>query len=224
MKEWDKYLVEAIGTFSLVFVGAGAVMVNTITNGALGLVGVALAHGLTLLAMIYAVGHISGTHINPAVTVGLFIGKKINGKTAVFYIISQLIGASVAGFLLLALFPTAPQALHLGVTDLAQGVTTQQGILWEAILTFFLVFVVYGAAVHNKEASNFAGIPIGLTLAFSILIGGPFTGAALNPARAFGPALASGYWATQIVYWIGPLIGAIVAALVYEYVIRGDKE
>jgi len=210
-------LAEAVGTFALVFIGAGSVLANSFTGGGLGLIGIAFAHGLVLMCMVYATGHISGGHINPAVTIGLWFGRKISSKKAIGYIISQLIGASIAGYLLAAVFTTVPAGLHLGVTDLASGISQEQGIIIETILTFFLVFTVFGVAVDKRAPQGIYGLAIGLVLTFDILVGGALTGAAMNPARAFGPALASGYWATQIVYWIGPIIGALLAAIVYNY-------
>lgn len=210
------FLAEAVGTFALVFIGAGSVVVNGLTNGGLGLVGIALAHGLVLMAMIYATGHISGGHINPAVTVSMWFTRKLPTKKAVGYVVSQLIGAGIAGVLLSLVFSGFP-AGTLGTPGLASGISLEQGILIEAVLTFFLVFVIFGVAVDKRAPQNIYGLAIGLVLTFDILMGGFMTGAAMNPARAFGPALASGYWATQPVYWIGPIIGGIIAAVVYNY-------
>lgn len=215
MKDFQSYAAEFIAAFGLIFIGAGAVIMDSVTHGGLGLVGVALAHGLVLMSMIYATGHISGAHVNPAVTTAMWINKKIQSKKALLYIVAQLAGASVAGFLLLALFPSAPA--HLGVPDLGSGFGYMRGIAVEAVLTFFLVFTIFSVAVDSRAPSKVYGFAIGLVLTFDILFGGALTGAAMNPARAFGPAIASGYWATQMVYWVGPLLGAIVAALVWKY-------
>ncbi len=221
MKEYQAYFAEFFATFGLVFIGAGAVVMNEVTQGALGLVGIALAHGLVLMSMIYATGHISGAHVNPAVTVAMWINKKIESQKAIFYIVAQLAGAALAAFLLLFLFPSAPA--HLGVPDLGSGFGLMRGIAVEAILTFFLVFVIFNVAVDKRAPAAIYGFAIGLVLTFDILFGGPLTGAAMNPARAFGPALASGYWATQLVYWVGPLLGAIAAALAYKYLLSENK-
>ncbi|HLD75832.1 MAG TPA: aquaporin, partial [Candidatus Norongarragalinales archaeon] len=158
----------------------------------------------------------------PAVTAGLWLAKKINGKDAVFYVGWQLLGAAVAGLLLSVLFPTAPA--HLGTPDLGNGIGFLRGIGIEAILTFFLVFVVLNVAVDRRAPAGVYGGAIGLVLVFDILFGGPLTGAAMNPARAFGPALASGYWVNQLVYWIGPLLGAIVASLAYTHLLAEKRK
>lgn len=213
---WDKYLAEAIATFALVFVGAGAVAANATYNGALGLVGIALAHGLVLMSMIYATRHISGGHVNPAVTIAMLATKKMQVKDGIKYIVFQLIGASIAGLFLSVIFASAPASVHLGVTDLAANVSVSNAILLEAVLTFFLVFVVFAVAVDSRGLPDISGLAIGLVLSFDILVGGSLTGAAMNPARAFGPALASGYFTTQLVYWIGPVAGALIAALIYD--------
>lgn len=218
LMDWNKYVAEAIATFSLVFIGAGAVAANATYNGALGLVGIALAHGLVLMSMIYATRHISGAHVNPAVTIAMLAAKKMQIKDGIGYIASQLLGAAIAGLLLSNIFANAPASVHLGVTDLAAGVSPSTGMLLEAVLTFFLVFVVFAVAVDSRGLADVSGLAIGLVLTFDILVGGLLTGAAMNPARAFGPAIASGYWTTQLVYWIGPITGAIIAALVYDKV------
>ncbi|MBI4170069.1 MAG: MIP family channel protein [Candidatus Aenigmarchaeota archaeon] len=210
MTDIRPYLAEAIATFALVFIGAGAILAGN------DLVGVALAHGLVLMAMIYAIAHVSGAHINPAVTISMLVTRNIGAAKAVLYIISQLIGAGVAGFFLKAIFTGAPASLNLGATALGSGVSFGTGILVEAILTFFLVFVIFGAAVDKRAPAGFYGLAIGLVLTLDILTGGPLTGAAMNPARAFGPALAAGFWANHLVYWIGPIVGGIVAALIYN--------
>ncbi|MDP2717720.1 MAG: aquaporin [Candidatus Micrarchaeota archaeon] len=217
MRELQPYFAEFFSTFALVFIGAGAVVMDTVSGGALGLLGVAVAHGLVLMSMIYAVGHVSGAHVNPAVTAAMWVTRQIRGHTALLYVVAQLLGAALAGFLLLGIFPAA--TANLGVPDLGANVSFFQGILVEAVLTFFLVFTIFGVAVDKRAPAGVYGAAIGLVLTFDILFGGLLTGGAMNPARAFGPALASGYWATQLVYWIGPLVGAIVAGLSYRYLL-----
>lgn len=220
----QKLISEFVGTFALVFIGAGSVSTNYISNGALGLVGISTAFGLVVMAMIYATGHISGTHINPAVTIALVATKKMDAKDAVPYIISQLAGAAVAGLTLGVIYPTAIASVHLGTTGLGANVGFGTGVLVEAILTFLLVFTIFGAAVDKRAPPGFAGFAIGMVVLFDILVGGPLTGASMNPARTFGPALASGYWANHLVYWIGPIIGGVVAALLYEGVFAEKEE
>ena len=212
--DYRAYLAEAIATFALVFIGAGAILADRV-SGNFGILGIAFAHGLVLMCMVYATGHISGGHVNPAVTIGLYFGRQIKAAKAFGYIVSQLIGATIAGLLLKMIYVSAPAAAHLGTPGLAPGVSFGAGVLIEAVLTFFLVFTVFGVAVDKRAPAGMYGMAIGLVLTFDILAGGVFTGASMNPARTFGPAAASGFWANHLVYWIGPVIGAIVAAMVY---------
>lgn len=203
------YLAEFIGTFALIFIGAGAGAI-----GAGGLVGVALAHGLVVLVFAYAYGHISGTHINPAVTFGLALSGAIDWGKAVMYWIVQFLGG-IAGAAAL-LFVLGGASSGLGATLPADGVTILQTIVIEALLTFFLVNTVLNTAVSGK-AGDFAGLAIGLTLALAILMGGPLTGASLNPARTLGPALFTGNLGTVWVYIVGTFAGAGLAAFVYNF-------
>ncbi len=208
-------LAEFIGTFALIFIGAGA--------GALGqatLVGVAFAHGLVVLAFAYAYGHISGTHINPAVTIGVWTAGKMDTARAFSYIFFQLLGGVVAAFTLS--WVLGSQQGNLGATLLAPGVTPAVGVVLEAILTFFLVNTVLNAAVSGK-AGNMAGAAIGLTLTLAILMGGPLTGGSLNPARSLGPAVASGNFANLWVYFVGPILGGVAAGLLYKMVFEEHK-
>ncbi len=212
-------IAELIGTFSFVFIGAGSIIANTLTHGALGLVGIALAHGLALSIMITAFAATSGGHINPAVTIAMLVTRRIAPLLGLLYIVAQLVGATLAGLLLRAVFPQVVQlAAQLGTPNLAPGVSFGTGVLVEAVLTFFLLLAVFGTAV-DPRAPKIGGFGIGLTVAFDILMGGALTGASMNPARTFGPALAGGFWQNDLVYWIGPIIGAVIAALIYEYVI-----
>ncbi len=220
-------VAEFIGTFALIFIGVGAIYHNA------GLLAVALAHGLTIAVMVSATAGISGGHLNPAVTLGVLIGGQISLKNSIAYWIAQLAGASAAGFILLFLFSgqidvdkkvsLANSILISGTPDMAKtGIDMTQAIVIEAVLTFFLVFVVYGTAV-DARAPKIGGLAIGLTVALDILFGGPFTGAAMNPARVFGPALASGHWNNQMIYWVGPMLGGALAGLVYgRFLIRQE--
>jgi MIP family channel proteins len=212
-------VAEFIGTFALIFIGVGAIYHSA------GLLAVALAHGLTIAVMVSATGGISGGHLNPAVTFGLLVGGKISFRNSIAYWIAQLTGGIAAAFLLLFLFTgqvdSSNQLLPASVIEAngtptlsPKGITFVQGVIIEAVLTFFLVFVVYGSAVDSR-APKIGGLAIGLTVALDILFGGPFTGAAMNPARVFGPALASGHWNGHAIYWIGPMLGGGLAGLVY---------
>lgn len=207
-------VAEFIGTFALIFIGAGALAITEAN-----LVGVALAHGLVIVTFAYAYGHISGTHINPAVTLALLIAGEIQIAAAVGYWIVQFLGGILGAF---ALKFVLPEVGDLGVTILGNGVTPMQGLIVEIILTFFLVNTIFNTAVSGK-AGNFAGLAIGLTLVLSILMGGPLTRASLNPARTLGPAIASGNYADIWLYFVGPAIGAVLAALLYIGVLK-DKD
>lgn len=215
-----RLMAEALGTFSFVFIGAAVVVVNGgFPNSGIGLLGIALAHALALSVMISATMMISGGHLNPAVTVGLLVARRIDLMSAVAYIVTQLVAAAVAALLVQWLLPAgAVRAALLGVPVIASTVTLEQAIGIEAVLTFFLMSAVFGTAV-SPDAPRVAGFGIGLVLLFDILVGGPLTGAAMNPARAFGPALVSGQWLGHVVYWVGPIAGAILAALLWEYVL-----
>jgi MIP family channel proteins len=212
-------LAEFIGTFALIFIGAGA--------GALGiggLVGVALAHGLVILGFAYAYGHISGTHINPAVTLGVWAAGKIDSARAGSYIVFQIAGGIVGALTLRWVLGGTETGLgltqlahDLAVKDATITITPVVGVVLEAILTFFLVNAVMNAGISGK-ATIPGGLAIGLTLTFSILMGGPLTGASLNPARSIGPAVATGNFTDLWVYLVGPAIGGIVAGLLYKTV------
>lgn len=214
------FLAEFIGTFTLIFIGAGSICLETMNPGTLGLTGIAIAHGLAIAVMVSAVAHISGGKLNPAVTLGLVIGKKLDIKTAAIEILAQLAGAACAAFLLTLVFSSETvNAAHLGTPGLGAGITPGMAILGEAILTFFLVFTVYGTLVDPKGSFKaVGGFGIGCSILFGILALGGVTGAAINPARAFGPALISGDWSHQYVYWIGPILGGLVAGYLYSTV------
>src|SRR5688572_26307580 len=215
-----RLVAEALGTFALVFVGAAVVVVNGgFPNSGIGLLGIALAHAVVLSVMVTATMTISGGHLNPAVTVALLLTRRIDVASAAAYIVTQLIAACLAAFLVkLLLPPAAVRGALLGVPVIASNMSLGQAIGMEAILTFFLVSAVFGTAV-SPDAPRVAGFGIGLVLLFDILVGGPLTGAAMNPARAFGPAAVSGQWLGHVVYWVGPLLGAIVGALLWEWVL-----
>ena len=218
-------VAEAVGTFLFFFVGAGSVVLATQAgaNGP-GLVGIAFAHGLALAVMVSALGAVSGGHFNPAVTVAVRLAGRIEWTHAAAYVVAQLIGAAAAGFLLLAVMPAqAAKDSFLGTPTLGSDTSVVAGIVIEAVLTVVLVLTVFGTAV-DRRAPRLGGMAIGLAVAADVLMGGPLTGAAMNPARWFGPALASGHWENWYVWWIGPLIGAIVAAVIYRYVLEGEGD
>jgi len=214
-----RLVAEAIGTFALIFFGCGVIVVNPMPGAGYGLLGIALAHALALGVMITATMNISGGHLNPAVTLGLLSIRRIDAGSALAYVVAQLLGAVLAAFTLKAVLPTPMAATGtLGTPALANTMNLQSGIALEAVLTFFLMSAVMGTAVA-KDAPKVGGFAIGLVLLFAILVGGTLTGAAVNPARAFGPALISGTWYAQPVWWIGPIAGAVIAAQLWERVI-----
>lgn len=219
-----QYLAEFIATFTLIFIGAGSVVVNAFGGGGLGLVGIALAHGLAIALGVAAIGHISGAHINPAVTIALMSTKRMSVSRGAGYIVAQLLGAVLGAWLLVNIYPSgAVDAAGLGTPKLSGGMTFGSGMLLEGILTFFLILSVFGSAVDSRGPKGLAPYVIGLTVAMDVLLGGPFTGAALNPARAFGPALVSGHWANHAIFWIGPIVGAVLGAQVYERWLLGKN-
>jgi MIP family channel proteins len=223
---------EFVGTFTLVFVGAGSILtlaklLGPVINGpqaadvygSLTLVGVALAHGLAIAVMVSAVGHISGGHFNPAVTLGFFVTRRIAPTLAIVYWSLQFAAATAAAGLLRWLFAEEPRAAaKLGAPTLGSGIDHWQGLVIEMVLTFFLVWVVFATAADPGGAfKSIAGLAIGLTITLDILMGGPLTGAAMNPARAFGPELIQREWSDAWVWYAGPFVGAALAALAYEW-------
>ena len=221
-------VAEFIGTFCFFFIGAGAIITDAfiVSRGGdgPGLVAIALAHGLALAIMITAFGHISGGHFNPAVTVAAFVGRQIDILHGVLYIIAQLVAAVLAGFALRAVFPTDVwQSVNLGTPAVAAEISFGTAVLIEAILTFILVIAVFGTAM-DPRAAKVGGFAIGLTITADILIGGPLTGASMNPARTFGPAVAANFWDNHLVYWIGPLCGAVIAGLVFGWYLMDKKQ
>ncbi|MEM3506176.1 MAG: MIP family channel protein [Candidatus Bathyarchaeia archaeon] len=227
VKSWQKYLAELIGTYALVFFGPLSVTIYAVVLGITqpyyfgpGLFAIGTSFGAIVAIMIYALGHISGTHINPAVTISLLAIKKIDVKDAVAYIIMQLIGAALAGFTHAAILPQG-KAVSFGLTlpGDAIGKSEVAAVVVEIILTFFLLFTIMGAAVDKRAPPGFAGLIIGAVVALDIYVGGPLTGASMNPARTFGPAIASGNWTAHWVYWVGPIVGGLIATLIYEYLL-----
>jgi MIP family channel proteins len=216
----SRLVAEAFGTFGLAFIGCAVVVVNGgFPNSGVGLIGIALAHALVLAVAITATMNISGGHINPAVTIGLLSVGRVTLSTAIAYIIAQLAGAVLGAFLVQALFPAEiVQQAMLGVPSLAGNLSVGNAIGIEIVLTFFLMAAVFGTAV-SPTAPKVGGFGIGLVLVFDILVGGPLTGGVMNPSRAFGPALVGRHWDHQIVWWVGPIVGAVLAAQLWERVI-----
>lgn len=217
-------VAEFIGAFTLIFIGAGAaVAANSVHDPSL--IGVAIANGLAIGVMVSAMGHISGGHFNPAITFGFLVTRRIKPNLAVIYWIAQFGGAAVAALLVHDLIPrAATEAVHLGVPAIGNGVDASSAFALEAIMTFFLAWVVFASAVDEEGTfKSIAGLAIGLTISIDVLFGGPFTGAAMNPARAFGPQLVGDYWSNGWVWYAGPALGAIGAALLYEFLYLRPK-
>jgi MIP family channel proteins len=223
---------EFVGTFTLIFIGAGSILtlakvLAPAINGpqaqdyysGLTLVGVALAHGLAIAVMVSAVGHISGGHFNPAITLGFLVTRRIAPSLALVYWSMQFAAATAAAALLRWLYAAGPRNLtHLGSPGLGSGVDQWQGLVIEIILTFFLVWVVFATAADpGGSFKSIAGLAIGLTITLDILMGGPLTGAAMNPARAFGPELVSRTWSDAWIWYVGPFVGGALAALAYDF-------
>jgi len=211
-------LMEAIGTFALVTAGCGAIITNTTHAGSIGGVGVSLVFGLVIMVMIYAGGHLSGAHYNPSVTIAFTLARHFPIREALAYISAQLVGATTAALLLLAAWPSKPA--HLGTT--LPSVSDGTALGYEIALTAFLMFVITAVATDTRAVGAAAAIAIGGTVGLDALFGGPITGASMNPARSFGPALASGTWSSFWIYVAGPLIGAAIGVFAYELV-RGPK-
>ena len=210
---------EAFGTFGLVFIGCASVVVTGIVGGDGGILGVAIAHAVVLSVMVTATMNISGGHLNPAVTLSLLSVKRIDAKSAAGYIVAQLAGAVLGAYLVKLLYSHAfTHPTTLGTPSLGSTMTWSTAIGVEAVLTFFLVSAVFGTVV-SPDAPKVGGFGIGLVLLFDIIAGGALTGAAMNPARAFGPALVSNSWYAQPVWWVGPILGGLIAAQLWERVL-----
>jgi MIP family channel proteins len=213
-------IVEFLGTFALIFAGAGAIIATEGGN----LVAIALAHGLAIGLFVAAAGHISGGVYNPAITFGLAIARKLSVGLIVPYIIAQLAGATVAALCLKAVFPAAAiSKVNLGVPGIGAGVSTGGAFLAEVIMTFFLMFVIYGTAVDERGPRAIAALAIGLTITMDIFVGGGATGAVMNPARWFGPALVANTWAKGWLWIAAPIVGALIAAGLYAYVLQDQS-
>lgn len=203
-----------MAAFALVFAGCGAIVADAQYDASLGSVGVALVFGLVIMVMVYATGHLSGAHINPAVTIAFTLTRHFPAREAAGYVAAQCLGAAVAALLLAALWTGEPA--NLGATVPTVGTGT--ALVYEGVLTAFLMFVIVAVATDTRAVGAAAAIAIGGTVGLDALFGGPVTGASMNPARSFGPALASGEWNDFWIYVIGPLAGAAIGALAYQLV------
>jgi MIP family channel proteins len=210
---------EAIGTFALVFAGCGAIVIDARSEGAIGHAGIAATFGLVIMVMIYATGHISGAHFNPAVTTAFAVSRHFPWLHVPVYWAAQLAGAATAALLLRMLFG---DVANLGAT-LPSG-SDRQSFAFEAVLTFFLMFVIISVATDVRAVGQAAAIAIGGTVGLSAMFGGPVSGASMNPARSLGPAMASGTWESQWIYVGAPVAGAVAGALVYQYIRHAPVE
>jgi MIP family channel proteins len=206
-----RLIAETIGTYFLVLIGPGTAMVDAFTGGAVGQVGVALAFAFVVIAMIYALGHLSGAHINPAVTLAFWSVRRSPAASVVPYVAAQCAGAGLASLTLLgALGPVG----QLGATLPSLAPAKAFGVEW--LLSFALMFVIMAVATDERVPEGFAALAVGLTVGFCALMGGPLTGASMNPARSFGPAIVGGLWRSHWIYWAAPVTGMVVAARVYD--------
>jgi MIP family channel proteins len=216
----QKLVAEFLGTFALVFFGAGAICTERFLQSAgTGLLATALASGLAIAVMSSAFGHVSGAHFNPAVTIGFWITKRMSTFEVLGYWLAQMLGGIVAAFCLRAILPRedAWQPVLGGTPDLVRDFTRLPAMGLEGLITFFLVLTYFvTTSEDNIDSRSLSGFAVGLVYTIGILLAAPFTGAALNPARAFGPALVSTHWSNQGVYWVGPLAGGFLAGLIYD--------
>jgi MIP family channel proteins len=208
---------EAIGTFALVFAGCGAIVTNSERDGALGVVGIGIVFGLVILVAIAALGHISGAHFNPAVSASFWLSRHLPGLETAAYVAAQLFGAVAGALLLWVVWPEQPAQLGATVPSIAVG----RALLLEAVMSALLMLVIIAVATDTRAVGAPAGIAIGATVALDAIFGGPLTGASMNPARSFGPALVAGEFQDGWIYLAGPLLGATAGALTYQF-IRGE--
>jgi MIP family channel proteins len=216
----QKLFAEFLGTFAVVFFGAGAICADfqLRSSGGLGMVGIALANGLVFAIMVSALSHISGGHFNPAITIGYWVTRRLSTLESLAYWGAQLVGATAAAFLLKLVIPEdIATNVFLGTPELMRDFPRWSGMALEGVTTFFLVLVVFATMVDERGTfRSVAGFGIGLTITVGMLVAGPLTGGAMNPARAFGPAVASSHWLNWGVYWVGPLGGGFLAGLLYD--------
>ncbi len=213
-------LAEAIGTFTLVFAGTGAVMVNAISEGAITHLGISFVFGAVVAALIYSLGHLSGAHFNPAVTLAFSTAGFFPRNRVLPYILAQLVGAIAASALLLI---SLGRIGNLGATLPLNG-NWLQSLVLETVLTFILMLVIFGSGLDRRAPLGFAGLAIGLTVGVEAAFMGPITGASMNPARSFGPAFVAGIWQYHWVYWVAPILGAQLAVIVYRELSNGFRD
>lgn len=223
------YIAEFIGTFALVFFGSVSVTIFLpvlgVSSPAASFIGIAFAHGLILMVMVYAIGTISGCHINPAITITAVALRKMDVEDGAAYLVAQVVGATFAGLAHFVILPGNGALTKFGLPSPSSVIGQSDAVatVVELIITFFLMFSVYAVLYTDKVPAGASGLLIGMTLAADILIAGPLTGGAANPARALGPAIASGSFGSLWVYWVGPIIGAVLAGFVYQYLLTAKK-
>ena len=224
---WRQCLAECFATGLFVFIGAGAVAASGIaSSGGLDtgrLVAIALAHGLAICLLAYSVGHISGGHLNPAITIAAIINGKISWIRGNMYIAGQIAGGIVAALILMAVIPDVNEG-NLGAHGLGEGVSVGMGFSVELIFTFLLSFVVFATAMDKRSHGVMAPVASGITVAGVHLVAVPLTGAGINPARSLGPAIASGFWTDHWIYWVAPILGAIVGGTLYQLIFARETE
>ncbi|MBD1902671.1 MULTISPECIES: MIP/aquaporin family protein [Cyanophyceae] len=213
-------IAEGVGTFILVFAGTGAVMVNQISDGAVTHLGISFVFGAVVAALIYALGHISGAHFNPAVTLAFWTSGFFPKRQVLPYILAQSLGAIAASALL---WMALGRVGNLGATVPLDG-NWLQSLVLETVLTFILMFVIFGSGLDRRAPIGFAGLAIGLTVGLEAVFMGPITGASMNPARSLGPALVGGIWQHHWVYWVAPILGAQLAVLIYSQLSNGFRD
>jgi aquaporin Z len=216
---FKRVVVEFIGPFALCFIGIGAI-VMTGAKDASDLIAIAFAHGLAIGLMVMAAGHISGGYFNPAVTIGMMATRRIDAQTGGIFIVAQLLGALAGTLFILATFPEAMRdAVNLGVPAVGSSFSSSNALVAEIVTTFFLLFVIFGVAVDQRSAKGVGGLVIGLTITMDIFATGAISGAAMNPARWFGPAIVGGHWDDFWIWIIGPIVGAVAAAFLFNDVL-----
>ena len=227
MNKYSKYIAEILGTLLIVFIGAGAICAEhsmKVTDGQGVPVWAITVFGFVVVAIVYATSYISGSHINPAVTISYWATGRMYAGTAAYYIMSQLTGAAMAAYSLSLLFPDAVSTVYLGTCTLGEGVGPWKAASIECLVTFLFVFTIFATAVDKRASKLLAGVAIGLVYLFGVSISTTFSGGALNPARVFGPAVVSGHFDYHFVWWLGPVSGGIAAGFLYGKVFTRKTE